>query len=471
MNQFITIISSCFLLSFVYSFFLHKKNIPLSLNKRAFLLRTVTQNTVGDSSSQENADEDKMTRMIELIVSSVEEGREDDLRRAGLKVTKKSARETLDDKLIDPEIQNTIFGPMTSEDKSVMEMLERVCQQEQNLDSSSVTTTTDKSSSSITNGIDSAMFAELKEEAMQTLEELRRKGSVMGALLDDQEQFGTTINPLIRPSTIHPSNSQQIPTTSSSTVDDKVIPGGAMDPSVWGTSTPGVESMLSPVDPMKYIEWMNEGYEGPLIVGAAVEEMECDEPEPSTDETTPVANPLYNGGNGVAGSQHYELPIRNSVTQQFMNTVTATTTATTTTTDTTTTTTATTDPKALSVEALLMNPGLSDSPNSLESKFAALLKASMNAQQVQAEVGATDSNSKDSLVLTRKNLVEAVTTGQSNGIDIETLLGSTMASLAKQLNVNVADTLSEKDSMAEMQVGIFIYLYICPYVFIIAIFI
>jgi len=446
MKQNLIIIASCCLVLFqslsVYSYFV-PKNIPLLLHstKSTFLLRTSTQNTVDNSSSQEDADEKQMTRMIELIVSSVEDGREDDLRRAGLKVTKKSPRETLDDKIIDPEIQRNIFGPMTKEDKSVMEMLERVCQQEEqnssNMDATTVTNAmTSISTETSSPGIDSVMFAELKEEAMQTLEELRRKGSVMGALLDDQEQFGTTINPIIR----HPvlSNTQK-----KASDDDKITPGGALDPCVWD-STPGVETMLSPVDPMKYIEWMNEGYEGPMIVGPFVEEVECDQTEPSENESAPVVNPLYNGGNGNTGSQHYELPIRNPANNAAMTAMTAASSS-------DSNSNSNSETKPLSVEALLMNPGLNGSPDSLESKFAALLKASMNAQQAQAEVGDSDS---ESLANTRKSLVEAVTTGKSNGIDIETLLGSTMASLAKQLNVNVADTLSEKDSMTEMQVGI-----------------
>jgi hypothetical protein len=53
---------------------------------------------------------EKLVSMIETFVKAIDEGKEDELRKKGFKVTKKPESEYLQEKLKDDEICNSILG-------------------------------------------------------------------------------------------------------------------------------------------------------------------------------------------------------------------------------------------------------------------------------------------------------------------------------------------------------------------------
>ena len=63
--------------------------------------------------------------MVKMIMTAVDEGREDDLKDAGLKVTKRTAKEVMDSNLSNEEIVNKVLGPMTdAEEVELMRQLQ-----------------------------------------------------------------------------------------------------------------------------------------------------------------------------------------------------------------------------------------------------------------------------------------------------------------------------------------------------------
>jgi hypothetical protein len=48
--------------------------------------------------------------MMKMMVTAIDEGRQQELIKKGLKVVSKTARETLDEKLNDPEVRANILG-------------------------------------------------------------------------------------------------------------------------------------------------------------------------------------------------------------------------------------------------------------------------------------------------------------------------------------------------------------------------
>ena len=115
----------------------------------------------------------KIEEMMKLFVTAIDEGRQDELVKAGLKVTTLSARAALDEKLNDPEIIANILGPMSSqEERSLKSELANQIAKELELENSN---SSFGSSSSGAEGyeesdLDPLIFAELQAEARETLE-------------------------------------------------------------------------------------------------------------------------------------------------------------------------------------------------------------------------------------------------------------------------------------------------------------
>ena len=118
-----------------------------------------------------------MSDLFKLIVDAVNDGREEELAAAGLRVTKKSARETLDAKLSDPQIAENVLGSMTEEDKELARLLEVELQRQ------------DRGGAAAGEALDPALFADLQAEARETLLSQRAAGSAVGALLGGASEF------------------------------------------------------------------------------------------------------------------------------------------------------------------------------------------------------------------------------------------------------------------------------------------
>ena len=133
----------------------------------------------GDSSAVADDQGNKIKEMMELFVTAIDEGRQEDLVKAGLKVTTLSAKAALDDKLSDPEIIASILGPMASaEELDMKKVLQNQVLLEKELE--------DSGKGSVHSDLDPMMFAELQAEAKETLAMMKKQGSGIAALLDEQ---------------------------------------------------------------------------------------------------------------------------------------------------------------------------------------------------------------------------------------------------------------------------------------------
>lgn len=139
--------------------------------------------TNGDASRDNSAVADdqgkKINEMMELFVTAINEGRQEDLVKAGLNVTTLSAKAALDEKLRDPEIIANILGPMTSaEELDLKNVLRNQITLENELEGSK--------EKNVLSDLDPMMFAELQAEAKETLAMMKKQGSGIAALLDQK---------------------------------------------------------------------------------------------------------------------------------------------------------------------------------------------------------------------------------------------------------------------------------------------
>ena len=111
-------------------------------------------------------DDQTTTKMIESIVSAVDQGRESDLREAGLKITTKSASAELVEKLTDPQVSASVLGAFGPEEEQILMAIER-----------------NKASDEEIGGIvppsgliSDALVEELRIDAQQTVSDIRSRG-------------------------------------------------------------------------------------------------------------------------------------------------------------------------------------------------------------------------------------------------------------------------------------------------------
>lgn len=155
-------------------------------------IMNIRSETTPDSSADNSAvidDKGKnIEEMMKLFVTAIDEGRQEDLVKAGLKVTTISARESMDEKLSDPEIIASILGPMASaEEVDLKNDLKNQILLEQQLEIGG------EASPGL--DLDPSIFAELQAEAKAALETMKKQGSGIAALLDEpkvsKKGFGT----------------------------------------------------------------------------------------------------------------------------------------------------------------------------------------------------------------------------------------------------------------------------------------
>lgn len=129
----------------------------------------VTHRCLHASSVDKSAEEEKLASMVQMIMSAVDEDREDDLRDAGLKVTKRTAKEVMDSNMSNEEIVNKVLGPMTDTDE--VEVMRKLQQTQEKMEESA-----DKGFEDALTGIDPELLAELKTEALGVVGDLHKEG-------------------------------------------------------------------------------------------------------------------------------------------------------------------------------------------------------------------------------------------------------------------------------------------------------
>ena len=103
-------------------------------------------------------EEEKLASMVKMIMNAVDEGREEELIEAGLKVTKRTAKEVMDSNMSNEEIVNKVLGPMTdAEEVEITRQLHLTHKKIQEGD--------ERGFDDTVAGIDPGLLAELKEEA------------------------------------------------------------------------------------------------------------------------------------------------------------------------------------------------------------------------------------------------------------------------------------------------------------------
>ena len=382
---------------------------------------------------------EKLAEMMKLIVNAVQEGREDDLVKAGLKVTMKSARETLDDKIADPQVNQNIFGMMTSEDEEVMQQLsaqiaadleERASDGSGSRVSGNIRSGGGSSSSDI--DLDPLVFAELQAEVRETLYSLRSKGSGMAALLDDanssddgfdatqrgrHSEFGD-LNGVL--DNIMSARSPLLPATTTTTTttkkkDNEWSPTAGVEQELGQTSWSAVGPPA--VAPGSRLE----------VEEAADEEEEEQRPSTLSNELPITPKPAYEATEDppiptVDGTADKSL-LRDIVDVNA-------------------------DLKQIGEAATTTAPaaGKTDTADAQET-FAMLLKATMEQQTDAATALLTDL--PDDMV---RGTVDAITQGDIAALDMKTLLGEALSTLTEQLGIDMKSELQNNpQTMGDIQ--------------------
>jgi len=132
--------------------------------------------TADDDVTQEHNDE-SIGKMVSAIVKAIDEGREGDLEKAGLKVTSRSAAEEFEEKLNDPQLSEQVLGVFGPGEEEIMRALERNKLEEMRAGGASA----------VTVDIDSAVLQDLVTDARQTAMEIRQMGPSLQLLTECEE--------------------------------------------------------------------------------------------------------------------------------------------------------------------------------------------------------------------------------------------------------------------------------------------
>ena len=280
--------------------------------------------------------DDEVASLVKAIMSAVDEGREDDLKKAGLKVTRKSELERLRDNLSNEQILEQVLGPMTgAEEREVLSVLEKTTKEM----GMGVVGFDDQDT-----GVDESLLAQFRQEAAQAYRNLNMEAPQASA--PATAGGGRGVEQIL-------------------TITSKVSLGA-------GDAPPSQSTMRElEIDPSEFEI-------------AEVAEGEVMEKEKQQLTTTV--------GQRVGGLEN-------------------------------------------SMAAIEAEEGLSDSDGSRElaqQTFAQLLKASMDATEDRA--GQTEEE-------TVKQTLEAVSSGDFAALDVKSLLGETLGTLAEQMGIDVRSEL------------------------------
>ena len=147
--------------------------------KRSSLLNA--ESDTNSNSVNDDAKSDQAVRLMEAIVTAMVEGRDDDLQNAGLKVTRKSSRKTLNDKLQDPEISRNVLGTTTPDEQEVMDLLQEEISNSLLLQQDNIQH--GDASLSYISELDLDMFADIQKDVGLTIETFNKKSSGIATVL------------------------------------------------------------------------------------------------------------------------------------------------------------------------------------------------------------------------------------------------------------------------------------------------
>jgi hypothetical protein len=135
------------------------------------------QNTAQNDPSQETADQ--TITMIEKVVAAIEDGNEDKLKNAGLKVSKKSSKELLEDRINNPDVESRVMGALDPEIARVTAEINKTKHEIQAMKN-------DKFVASV-EGVDLKLLSELQAEARKSLLDVEQMDTFKSALFGDED--------------------------------------------------------------------------------------------------------------------------------------------------------------------------------------------------------------------------------------------------------------------------------------------
>lgn len=126
------------------------------------------------------AKDEEMAEMVAAIMSAVDEGREEDLKKAGLRVTKRSDLEIMRDNLSNEQILENVLGDMAgAEEQEIMRMLE------------STNAAMGVVGFDGETGVDAELLAEFRAEAVQAMRDIKSSDR---SIFDDSGVVGVDDN-------------------------------------------------------------------------------------------------------------------------------------------------------------------------------------------------------------------------------------------------------------------------------------
>ena len=304
-----------------------------------------------------------MAQMVKMIMDAVDEGKEADLEKAGLKVTKRSMLEIMQSNLSNEQIVEKVLGSMTgAEEQEILGLLAKAARSEE-VDVGAGT------------GLDAGLLAELRAEAEMVTKGVR-DGGLLAQLLSEgkdtpgvvqQQQSGVVgFERSLRESQ---SGGEALPTFRISGYLEEET-----DPAEW--------------------EDEEEAAAAAVAATATVEVM-------SGSGSSSSSSSSSSGGGDMVKSVVF-------------------------------------DRKAIEEEA-----GLSEESKALaQATFTQLLKATMDS---------SEANAPDTEEETMKQTLEAVASGDYSALDIKSLLGETLGTLAEELGIDVKSELSGSKTQGDMQ--------------------
>lgn len=359
-------------------------------------------------------DPEKLVSMVEMIVKAMEEGREDDLRKAGFGVTRTATTplEEITEKLKDPELARRIIGDIGEEEEEVMSAMRRA-QEEFAAAANGLTSgyTTDID-------IDDDLFEELRLEAAETIASMQRGDTKSMAALIGDPQVGTISESILAPpkqkSSIANSKSKDTNNNASVRVSQDVAADIVTD------------SMLRPLSG----SWSANSPTKDEGGGGMREEVEYEDEdddnnnEGNKDFDKQTSNNVDNTDKGANKNEQVAGGF-SSIDKVVAAAATATSTV-------------------MSVENTPAPPPTSASTctETNQALFAEILKATMQAQE---EAGT--STEEDQV----KSTLEVVKTGDMDNLDLKSILGDALLSLTDQLGIDVKAELSDAQTKGQMQ--------------------
>lgn len=425
-----------------------RKNSEISLNLSRKVIKDEADSIkINAKEVLSDAESDSMEQLFKLIVNAVEEGREEDLVKAGMKVTKKSKMQEFKSKLGDIELNRRILGEPDEDQLEIMKRLKEI----QN------STTNDESDSVINEykgslALSPDIIDKLRSDAILTIQAMRQQGTTMAALIEDNSKVSgedfmarldsidiTKIDKSNNEAFLESSNSPQIAmmkkrvekssetsTNNGSNFILKNSDNNTSENQILGTSS---ELPFSPslyandiYDDDKFSQLndlIQTSDENKITQENNVAFVEIPVPLITFSTLPPEKNIIDQNieKSTFTSFSSLEETIKKEISENNLT-------------------------SQISSSSSSETSSSSGTATSMSLAFQELLKVSMDDSQAAAELTPED---------IRRDTVDAIASGEMDQLDIKSIMGEAMSLLSEQLGINVQSELTDVNSQNDMQ--------------------